>query len=143
MRDAVRAALGVAGVREPVEVSVLLTDDATIRAMNRRYRGKDTPTDVLAFPQAEARRGPGPRLLGDVVISLDRAAEQAAQAGHRLADEIALLAVHGTLHLLGFEDDTEAGRRRMWEAQGEILRRLRPARRTSVGEGAPRTGRHG
>jgi probable rRNA maturation factor len=120
------------GVRDPVEVSVLLTDDAMIRAMNRDYRGRDRPTDVLSFPQPDATHDSGPRLLGDVVISLDRAAEQAAYAGHGLADELALLAVHGTMHLLGFEDDTERGRRGMWEAQTEIVRRLRRTRGESM-----------
>lgn len=102
---------------------MLLTDDPTIRAMNRDYRGVDRPTDVLSFPQSS-----GSGLLGDVVISMDRAGFQAARAGWGLAEELEMLAVHGTLHLLGFEDDTPAGRRRMWEAQTEILRRLRVAR---------------
>jgi probable rRNA maturation factor len=111
---------------------VLLTDDATIRAMNHDYRGKDRPTDVLSFPQLDAGQESEARLLGDVVISKEQAAAQAARAGHPLADELALLAVHGTLHLIGFEDGTESGRRRMWALQEEVLKRLRRAPNATV-----------
>jgi probable rRNA maturation factor len=96
---------------------VVLADDATVRALNRTYRGRDRTTDVLAFPQG----GEG-GLLGDVVISLPQAARQARRVGHSLAREVALLAIHGTLHLLGYEDETARGRKRMWEAQDRLLR---------------------
>lgn len=95
---------------------MVLADDATVRALNRTYRGRDRTTDVLAFPQG----GEG-GLLGDVVISLPQAARQARRVGHSLAREVALLAIHGTLHLLGYEDETARGRKRMREAQDRLL----------------------
>lgn len=96
---------------------MVLADDGTVRALNCAYRGKDRTTDVLAFPQ-DGRGG----LLGDVVISLDQAARQARRVRHPLLHELALLAIHGTLHLLGYEDETEGGRRAMWEVQSRLLR---------------------
>jgi len=99
---------------------VVLADDATVRSLNRVYRGQDRTTDVLAFPQ-DGRGG----LLGDVVISVEQAARQARRARHPLSHEVALLAIHGTLHLLGYEDETEAGRRAMWEVQSRLLRAWR------------------
>lgn len=111
------------------EVSLLLTDDATIQAMNRDYRGYDKPTDVLSFAQREAIQDaplppalPGqPPLLGDVVISVDTAIRQAERHGVSLERELALLTVHGILHLLGYEDETEAGAARMKEREQETL----------------------
>ncbi|MDR5709579.1 MAG: rRNA maturation RNase YbeY [Armatimonadota bacterium] len=123
LRRAVRVTLREEGVKGPVEVSVLLVDDPAIRTLNRTYLGRDEPTDVLAFPQ------PGPhgsrRVLGDVVISVDRAATQAREVGWSLEEELVLLTVHGTLHLLGYEDETASARARMWERQEAILRALR------------------
>jgi probable rRNA maturation factor len=97
--------------------------------MNRRYRGYDKPTDVLSFAQCEDRVGaplpprlPGqPLLLGDVVISVETAARQAEAHGVALEQELALLTVHGILHLLGYEDETEAGAERMRVREQEIL----------------------
>ncbi len=127
LRRAVQATLREEGIEEPVEVSVILVDDTAIRALNRAYLGRDEPTDVLAFPQS------GPhgdrRLLGDVVISVERAAVQARAAGWSLQDELVLLAVHGTLHLLGYEDETSSDRARMWKRQRVILEALRSRRR--------------
>jgi probable rRNA maturation factor len=85
------------------ELSVLLCDDATIQPLNRDWRGKDKPTDVLSFPQVEGEIGDGPELLGDVVISLDTAARQAAERGHSVEAEVDVLLVHGLLHLLGYD----------------------------------------
>jgi len=105
------------------EVGCLLVTDRRIRALNRRYRGEDFPTDVLAFPQGEGGGPPGhPGLLGDVVISVETAARQAARAGHSLEREAALLLIHGILHLLGHDHATAAERRRMWAIQRRLLR---------------------
>jgi len=105
------------------EVGCLLVTDRRIRALNRRYRGEDFPTDVLAFPQGEGGGPPGhPGLLGDVVISVETAARQAARAGHSLEREAALLLIHGILHLLGHDHATAAERRRMWALQRRLLR---------------------
>jgi len=105
------------------EVGCLLVTDRRIRALNRRYRGEDSPTDVLAFPQGEGGGPPGhPGLLGDVVISVETAARQAARAGSSLEREAALLLIHGILHLLGHDHATAAERRRMWAIQRRLLR---------------------
>ena len=90
------------------EISVVICDDAFIQALNREYRQKDKPTDVLSFAQDD------PNVLGDIVISLPIAARQADAAGWPLESEIALLAVHGLLHLLGYDDETASG---AWEMQ--------------------------
>ena len=90
------------------EISVVLCDDLFIQGLNRDYRGKDKPTDVLSFAQDD------PKILGDIVISLPTTARQAEAAHWPLESEIALLAVHGLLHLLGFDDETAAG---AWEMQ--------------------------
>jgi probable rRNA maturation factor len=88
----------------------------------------DAPTDVLAFPN-ETRgpfvSAPGyPRYLGDVIISFPRAASQATEVGHPTEAELQLLAVHGVLHLLGYDDEAKEERAQMWKAQSEILRIL-------------------
>ena len=117
-----RKTLSALGCPE-AEVGCLLVTDHRIRALNRRYRGEDHPTDVLAFPQGEGSGPPGhPGLLGDVVISVETAARQAARAGHSLEREAALLLVHGILHLLGHDHATAAERRQMWALQRRLLR---------------------
>jgi probable rRNA maturation factor len=102
-------------------VSVLLTDDPGIRALNRVWRDIDKPTDVLSWPLEEGTAATGEDLLGDVAISLDTAARQAAARDWDLADEVALLLVHGILHLLGYEDESDAGAEEMKRIETEIL----------------------
>ncbi len=94
-------------------------DDPAIHALNRDWRGLDKPTDVLSWPLEDDAPAGTEDALGDVVISLDTARRQAAARGWTLAEETALLLVHGILHLLGHEDDTEAGANAMraWERQ--------------------------
>ena len=89
------------------EVSILLLDDPGIAELNRQYRGKSGPTDVLSFPMytAEELSTAQPELLGDVVISVETAARQAAGAGCSLWEEMSRLLVHGVLHLLGFDHE--------------------------------------
>jgi rRNA maturation RNase YbeY len=113
------------------DLSILLVGDRFMRRLNRRYRRKDRTTDVLAFPTST-----GPRLtshasrltsllLGDVVISLPQAERQAAQAGHSLDRELAVLVIHGTLHLLGYDHERSAREaRRMARRESLVLRRL-------------------
>ena len=111
------------------QVDILLTDDTTVHSLNLHYRGYDKPTDVPSFAQRDHVEGvpdspalPGePEMLGDVVISVDIAARQAGEHGVSLAQELALLAVHGILHLLGHEDETEAGAMEMHRREREIL----------------------
>ena len=90
------------------EVGVLVCDDDTIRSLNRRYRGKDRPTDVLSFPGGFAQPE-GPRYLGDVAISLDTAERQATEAGIALDRELAELLLHAVIHLCGHDHETDAG----------------------------------
>ncbi len=113
---------------EDYEVSVLLTDDAGIRYLNREYRGIDAPTDVLAFAMREgADSDINSVLLGDLVISLETAARQASSEGGlsgvrgTFETEAAVLAVHGMLHLLGYDHRTEREARVMFEKQRAIF----------------------
>ncbi len=106
------------------ELSIDLVGDRRMRRLNREYRGKDAPTDVLAFPIREAP-GPASLLLGDVVISLPTAARQATVQGHSLETELAALLIHGVLHLCGYDHERnarEAGRMRRKEHA--IMQRL-------------------
>jgi probable rRNA maturation factor len=113
---------------ESCALAVAVTGDDALRELNRRHRGVDEPTDVLAFPGEALGQfvaAPDqPRHLGDVVISLHRAESQAAEAGHDTQAELQLLVAHGVLHLLGYDDGTEEQRARMWAAQAEILKAL-------------------
>jgi probable rRNA maturation factor len=109
---------------ERAELSVVLTDDAELRDLNRTYRGVDAPTDVLSFPQREGEGNPAPNLLGDVVISVPRAVEQAERYGHSTAREVGFLTVHGILHLLGWDHQTAEEEARMMAASEAILQGL-------------------
>lgn len=108
-------------------MSVLITDDAQIRSLNKTYRGVDAPTDVLAFAQAEGDEGGGcpeeEGLLGDVVISVETARRQAEERGHSLDDEVDVLVAHGLLHLLGHDHDTPEREKLMFDKQAELLGR--------------------
>jgi rRNA maturation RNase YbeY len=102
---------------------VVLVDDAAMAMLNRTHRGVAAPTDVLAFPMIEGRfHLISPDLLGDVVISIETAQRQALAAGSRLRGELALLLVHGILHLVGYDHGTAAERRDMWRKQRLILK---------------------
>jgi probable rRNA maturation factor len=105
---------------ETVELSVLLVDDFAITGLNLQYRGKDRPTDVLSFYQAESQAERGD-LLGDVVISVDTAKRQADERGKNLDEEMDLLLAHGILHLLGYTDYTDDSARCMHERAAEII----------------------
>ena len=121
-----RAALRPYGVTKDAELVLAFVDDAAMRELNRRYRRNDRTTDVLSFGQSLRRGAKGATAaaslkreadgtleLGDVVISRAQAARQARRRRWPLATEVAFLAAHGALHLLGFEDDTSAGYREM------------------------------
>jgi len=101
------------------ELSIVFVDDKFIRDLNRRYRGIDAATDVLSFTQSgdenagDKEVGAKEYLLGDVVVSLERANRQAGEYGHSFYREAAYLVVHGTLHLLGYHHDDEESRREM------------------------------
>ena len=100
----------------------MLCDDAFIQQLNAQYRGLDRPTDVLSFGQEDGEdEGPGPRVLGDIVISLPTARRQAERAGWPVGNEVTLLAIHGLLHLLGHDDETDEGAREMQAKTLETL----------------------
>ena len=105
------------------EVSILLTDDAEIQVLNYQYRHIDEPTDVLAFAMREGIGGDlNPQLLGDLVISVPTAQRQSIAHGHSLDIELAILSVHGTLHLLGYDHQTPEEAEIMFEKQELLLR---------------------
>lgn len=111
---------------EGCEVSVLLTGDPHIMELNRDYRGIDAPTDVLAFAQldGEDTEVVKSNILGDVVISLETAERQAKDETHSFEAEVVLLTVHGVLHLLGYDHQTQNDASIMFEKQDTILQLL-------------------
>jgi probable rRNA maturation factor len=104
-------AIKAAGCSGPV--SILLTSDERIRELNREFRGKNVPTDVLSFPavawEFAAGNGHKSKSAGDLAISLDTAARQAESLGHPLATEVKVLILHGALHLAGFDHEADSG----------------------------------
>lgn len=124
LRGAVRAALDGNPEYEHSNLSVVLTDAVTIRTMNLRYAQVDAPTDVLSF-RAEALAQDSETCgsyLGDIVIAHDYASDQAQATGAGIGDALCLLAIHGTLHLMGYDHDSPAARESMWVAQDLALR---------------------
>jgi probable rRNA maturation factor len=134
LRSDAAAAMRAAGMAR-AELSVVLVDDAAIRALNRDFRGRDRPTDVLSFSQLEDARGgarapleidPATRVvLGDIVISIDTALAQARRAGISARERLAALLVHGMLHLVGYDHErSPADARRMFVREREIAAAL-------------------
>ena len=106
------------------ELSILLINDKRIKALNRQYRGLNQPTDILAFPMQEGEfKGLNPEILGDLALSLDTALRQAKDAGHQIERELAMLIIHGILHLLGF-DHEKGGReeKKMKREEAQIMK---------------------
>ena len=132
LRAAARAALEQQQALGPGALSLMITDDAALRRLNREFLGIDRPTDVLSFPSAETDPESGVTYYGDIAISLPRARAQARAAKHALLAEMQLLVVHGVLHLLGHDHARAREQAKMWRAQAAILAALaqRPARRS-------------
>ncbi|WP_246775877.1 rRNA maturation RNase YbeY [Methylobacterium aquaticum] len=101
---AVEAALAIVPPDGPIEISIVLTDDPAVQELNRTWRGKDKPTNVLSFPN-EQPHGGGPRLLGDVVLAYDTMLRESGEQSKPLDHHLAHLVVHGTLHLLGHDHE--------------------------------------
>jgi len=124
-----RHALDEMGVNPLAELSILLVDVDYMTELNHRWMDGEGPTDVLAFPMDEGSvdHGPGesngsePALLGDIVLCPEVAGKQAAEAGHATPDELALLTVHGTLHLLGYDHAEPDEEREMFGLQARLL----------------------
>jgi probable rRNA maturation factor len=118
------------------EVTVTFVDDERIHELNREYRSIDRPTDVLSFAMNEQgeeeleiiSEEDMPNMLGDIVISVPRAREQAEEYGHSFEREIGFLVAHGFLHLLGYDHETEAEEKEMFSRQEEILNRVQLVR---------------
>ena len=111
MQEFVSAATEAVGLRG--EVHVLLSDDATLRRLNKNFRNKNKATDVLSFPAADGIAG----VAGDLAISLETAARQAKEHGHSLKDEVRVLLLHGVLHLAGFDHESDNGEMSARESQ--------------------------
>jgi probable rRNA maturation factor len=126
---------------ENVELSVLLTDDAGIQALNRSWRRKDRPTDVLSFPAGDPPPGTtGPRHLGDVILSLDTGRRQARAHRRTLAQELDLYLAHGVLHLLGHDHHRRSDALRMAALERRLLGR--PGMVPAAPGRRPARGRH-
>ena len=123
LRAAAEATLQDQGV-EDADLTVVLTDETGMAALNLEFAGQDEPTDVLSFPDGKPDPDSGRIYLGDVMVCPPIARAGAALGQHSLLDELTLLTIHGVLHLLDHDHDTEGPQARMWEAQARILRRL-------------------
>ena len=123
IKKAIGTALDYEQFDRPCEVSVTVVDNEAIREINREHREIDRPTDVLSFPMFDEDFDDGELcILGDIVLSLEKAVEQAEAYGHSLRREVAFLTVHSVLHLLGFDhEEGKAEESEMFETQEEIL----------------------
>jgi probable rRNA maturation factor len=130
-RDALITAAGQALARDPrfaglppAEACVALSDDATVQSLNARFRGKDKPTNVLSFPAVEQLGDAAPRSLGDIVLAQETIEREAAEQGVAPAHHLQHLVVHGLLHLLGFDHETDAEAEEMEGLEIEVLATL-------------------
>ncbi|MFS0751407.1 rRNA maturation RNase YbeY [Oceanobacillus sp. 1P07AA] len=130
--DLIQRLLDFAAKKESItseaELSINFVDNKEIQILNRNYRQKDTPTDVISFAMQESNEeemeiigADGPLVLGDIVISVDKAKEQSIEYDHSLERELGFLAVHGFLHLLGYDHMNEEDEKKMFGRQEEIL----------------------
>jgi probable rRNA maturation factor len=124
VRDAVNQTINYAATSNQVSLTVVFENDEKLHQLNNQYLGIDAPTDVLAFPADYVDPETGNRYLGDILISVPRALEQATSGNHPLNDELQLLVVHGVLHLLGYDHVVNNEKERMQTAQSAILLRL-------------------
>lgn len=122
VRGAIEATLADCGEAN-TEVSVALADDAQIRELNRRWRGKDSATNVLSFP-APGQQPDGARFLGDIILAFETVEREAAEEAKPLAHHVAHLAVHGTLHLLGYDHENDSDGEAMERRERDILARI-------------------
>lgn len=129
LRHVAIAALEHEKVGGKCELSITLTDDESIHVLNKQYRGIDRPTDVLSFPIIDFtendKSDESYKVLGDIVISLERAAKQGEELGHSTQHEAAFLCVHSVLHLLGYDHETgEADEKIMFDKQKQIIEKI-------------------
>lgn len=130
IRRCCHAVLQMEGFQDPAEISVSFVDNEQIREMNRQYRDKDSATDVLSFPLGEngkydVNHETGAKILGDIVLSMPRAVEQAQAFGHSLEREVGYLTAHSMLHLLGYDHENGGLERvRMREKEERVMQEL-------------------
>jgi probable rRNA maturation factor len=132
--DISKKVLDFLNLESPVEFSLVITDNATIQQLNKSYKGEDSPTDVLSFSMSDYEEDnesdnfivppDGVKHLGEVIISSHRALEQSQQYGHDLSTELAILLVHGILHLLGFDHGDADDMTTMRAREAEILKNV-------------------
>jgi probable rRNA maturation factor len=124
LERAARLTLDAESASPDSDMTIVLTDDAQLHELNREFLGVDAPTDVLSFPADEEDPETGAPYLGDILISIPRATQQAEAAGHSVEAETQLLVVHGTLHLLGHDHAEAEEKARMWKTQSEVMSTL-------------------
>lgn len=122
--QAAHEALAYRAAPDGTALTILLSDDATLRDLNRRYRGEDWATDVLSFPAGEPQPGDAAEYLGDIAVSVETAERQAASKRHSAVAELQLLAIHGVLHLLGYDHLDAETKTVMWAEQAAVLSKL-------------------
>ncbi|UCZ55264.1 rRNA maturation RNase YbeY [Bacillus shivajii] len=127
VKEVMMTAMEIEEVSDNAEVSLTFVDNDTIHELNKTYRDKDQPTDVLSFALNEGEEdvvGEGmPELLGDVIVSVPRAEEQAEEYGHDMKRELCFLSVHGFLHLIGYDHETKEEEEAMNKRQEMILQK--------------------
>ncbi len=128
IEQAVTWVLSRRGVQPGMALTLVIADDEAVRQLNAQYRGVDAPTDILSFPAEplpesirQEMREDEALYLGDLIVAYPYTLGHAEEAGHTMIDELALLAIHGTLHLLGFDHDNARHQEVMWAAQAEAL----------------------
>jgi probable rRNA maturation factor len=127
VRSVLRRTIAAAAARcdaKRAEVAIVLTDDEAIRCLNRQWRGLDKPTNVLSFPARSRVRGRAPVLLGDIVIAYETTAKEASEEGKSFLHHVSHLAVHGFLHLLGYDHESHDEAETMENLERRILARL-------------------
>jgi probable rRNA maturation factor len=138
-RETIAAAIAESAValEDGAEISLSLADDATLRALNARWRGIDKPTNVLSFPSTPSGRAGEAPTLGDIALAFETLAREAEDLSVPLADHYRHLVAHGFLHLIGYDHETDAEAERMEALESRILERLGaadPYARAVVGE---------
>lgn len=122
LQTAVVTTLTHEGISPPATLSLVLSDDAHLQQLNHQFRQQDKSTDILSFAAPEMPEATA--YLGDIIISVPFAERHAKMDGHSLIEELQLLAVHGTLHLLGYDDIEPEEKRKMWAVQTAVLQTL-------------------
>jgi probable rRNA maturation factor len=124
IKRTVHSTLATLSIPDDTSLSIVITDDQNIQELNLKYREINKPTDVLSFPAGHVDPESGTTYIGDVIISYPQAVIQAEQRGHPVDNELQLLVIHGTLHLLGLDHVESAQKKRMWAVQEDILNQL-------------------